>query len=429
MKRSFFPRLNWRQALYCLTAMLMTTLVHAQSSARPEWSQFYTDTMPLLGPSIDGTGRIGGIAADSFRYVYVANQDNSVWRIDPHGDVELFADGFYGSSGLLVLSNGDVLVGECNADRITRLDRSGNKYSFATEGLDCPVGMAKNAKGEVFAINFMAGNVVKIDQSGKVSVFAKHELLDGGNGLTIDRQGNLYAVSLKNTAVAKISPEGKVTKLADLPGNYNAHIAYSSGMLFVTKLWEHVVLGVKPDGSYEVVSGDGVRDSKDGTGVQASLSYPNGIWATGDMLYVNTLDGGMRLGERGTIRVRRIYMPNPRRALLRAASLGGNAELRKAYDMLKSNFSSRESAFIATVNRAAKAFFSQHDHLSAMALHSWLIADHGSNVTALVNAANAQADYGARSKAIALYDRALALKPNHKEAVRRLAGVRALRHD
>ncbi len=67
-----------------------------------------TETMSYDG-QIVGTGRIGGIVMDNYGYLYVANQDEGLWKIYPSGKVKLFAEGFYGSGSGAALGNGDLL--------------------------------------------------------------------------------------------------------------------------------------------------------------------------------------------------------------------------------------------------------------------------------------------------------------------------------
>ncbi len=67
-----------------------------------------TETMSYDG-EIVATGRIGGITMDNYGYIYVANQDEGLWKIYPSGEVKLFAEGFYGSGSGTALRNGDLV--------------------------------------------------------------------------------------------------------------------------------------------------------------------------------------------------------------------------------------------------------------------------------------------------------------------------------
>ncbi len=406
--------------------MLAATASTAQAEKIPEWAGFITDTPPISGVKINGTGRIGGVAADMFGYIYVANQDNTVWRISPTGVSELFAEGFYGSSGIVVLKDGSLLVGECGGDQISHVSRTGKVKPFASDGLDCPVGMTRTSAGDIFAINYLAGNIVKIHQDGSTSPFAKHDKLAGGNGLTSDREGNLYAVSLSNSSVLKISPDGKVTEIVELPGDVNGHIAYRAGMLFVTKLWEHLVIGVQPDGTYEVVSGDGTQGWSDGAGTHSQQSFPNGIWGIGDWLYVNNLKGGMLFGEDGSIHIRRITLPTDRWVFRRAFAAGGLNEMKRAYAYLKANRGFENAAAIQRARSVSQGLFQMGEVEAAFALLDWVAEDYG-EPQAFINLGRAHTAHGSKAAAIANFNRALELDPNNADTKRRLEGVQKFR--
>lgn len=406
--------------------MVLAHPAPAQDSDRPAWAGFNTETLQTSGPKIAGTGRIGGIAVDRFGYIYVANQDNGVWRISPTGVSEKFADGFYGSSGILVLPDGSLLVGECLGHRISHVSRAGAVTPYATEGLRCPVGMTRTPDGKVFAINYMAGNIVEIAGDGSVSEYVAHELLAEGNGLTSDREGNLYAVSLGNGSVVRITPDGTVSELVKLPGGVNGHIAYSGGLLFVTKLWEHLVVGIEPDGTYFPVSGDGTQGWRDGRGQAAQQSFPNGIWAFSDWIYVNNLQGGMVLGEDGTIIVRRITIPTDRHVLTGAFETGGVTEMRAAYEWLKANRGLTGERAIEGGRRMATRLLRMGHVEAGLTLLEWVAADFHT-ADAFIHLGNALSTYGERGAAIASYRRALELDAGNAEATARLAGVEAFR--
>lgn len=406
----------------------MTAKTNAQDATLPAWAGFTTDTLPISGVKINGTGRIGGIAADTFGYIYVANQDNNVWRISPTGVTELFAEGLYGSSGIVILKDGSLLVGECGGDQISHVSRTGKVKPFATEGLDCPVGMTRTPSDDIYAINYLGGDIVKVNPDGSTSVFAKHEKLRGGNGLTSDPDGNLYAVSLSNSSVLKITPEGEVSQIVELPGDVNGHVAYRAGMLFVTKLWEHLVISVGMDGTYDVISGDGTQGWADGPGTDAQQSFPNGIWGLGDWLYVNNLKGGMLFGEDGSIHIRRIFLPTDRQVILRSFAAGGLTEMKQAYDYLQQNRGFSGATAIQRSRSIATRLFQMHEVEAAFALLDWVTADFP-DAQAFANLGSAHTAHGSKAAAIANFNRALELAPDNADIKRRLEGVQKFRLD
>ena len=92
-----------------------------------------TETMSYDG-EIVGTGRIGGIVMDNYGYLYVANQDEGLWKIYPSGEVKLFAEGFYGSGSGTALRDGDLLWSSYGANKIFRIERDGTAHGPLTTG-------------------------------------------------------------------------------------------------------------------------------------------------------------------------------------------------------------------------------------------------------------------------------------------------------
>ena len=117
-----------------LAAALLT--MTAPAPARAQIADFLgPHVIETLPHEIPGTGRIGGVTLDSYGYLYVANQDEGIWKIHPSGDVEHFVDGLYGSGGGTMLPNGELLHAAYNSDRIVRVQRDGTVHAFVDEGL------------------------------------------------------------------------------------------------------------------------------------------------------------------------------------------------------------------------------------------------------------------------------------------------------
>ena len=146
-----------------------------------------TETMSYQG-EIVGTGRIGGIVRDNYGYLYVANQDEGLWKIYPSGEVKLFAEGFYGSGSGAALGNGDLLWSSYGADKIFRIERDGTVHLFASEGLDGPVGIAVTRSGDIYAVNYGTNSISHITPDGVVTEFVRDDRLKRPNGISADHR-------------------------------------------------------------------------------------------------------------------------------------------------------------------------------------------------------------------------------------------------
>ncbi|MCG8436188.1 MAG: hypothetical protein MJA83_19390, partial [Gammaproteobacteria bacterium] len=374
---------------------------------------------------VPGTGAIGGIAVDRFGYVYVANFDLGVWRVAPGGEVEQIGDGFYGSSGNTVLPNGDLLQANWLANSIVRIDRAGNMHPFVSEGLTGPVGLTRAPDGSIYVANYLGNSISKVTPGGEVTEFLKHERLKGPNSIVTDKDGNLYTVGMNDNAVLKISPDAEVEIIATLPGNSNAHLALLNDALYVTKIWDHVVMKVDMDGNYEVIAGDGIKGFRDGDASQ--IAYPNAIAAGRSFLYMNNLNGNMQNGEKADIVIRRIYPPHPYYKFKRVFDDGGIATLRRTYRAARASDAFNAEQITGGAYRLLNYFVQVGEKEAATNLVSWLLQDDENKMRANFEAGNTYALIGSRQQAVTHYKRALEIEPENTEVQLRLQGVEAFR--
>ncbi len=415
---------------FTIAAVAWAVLPAATRATQQHGAPTYeTDTFSTTGETIPGTGRIGGIAVDRFGYVYVANFDLGVWRISPGGEARQLADGLYGSSGNVVAPNGDLLQGNWLANTIVRIDRQGEVHPFVSGGLDGPVGITIAPSGDIFVVNSRGNHVTRISQDGsEVTEFLRHELLQQPNSIVADREGNLFVANLSNTSILKITPDAEVEEIARLPGQGNAHLTFGSdGALYVTKIWDHVVMRVQLDGTYEVVSGNGLEGFQDGPLGESMVAYPNGIVQSGGVLYFNNLDGDMENGEKGTIVVRRLYPPSGRRALLESLHRGGVPAM---LDTLQGLVGQGDDS----MGRAAPGIYAFVRYLvrkaeteAAFALIERMLEGDPDKARAFVNAGNVHALAGSREEAMSYYRRALDADPDNEQAKLRLEAAELFR--
>lgn len=102
-----------------------------------------------------------------------------------------------------------------------------NLYAwFITENLGCRYGadgIAFNSKGELFIGNFGDGEIRRIlmNPDGSIrehAAFAKNpEELVSTDGMIFDDRDNLYIADFRNNAIVKMTPEGKLARLAQSP--------------------------------------------------------------------------------------------------------------------------------------------------------------------------------------------------------------------
>ncbi len=410
----------------CATILLAIRVGDANGQIAEFLGPHITETMSYNG-EIVATGRIGGILMDNYGYLYVANQDEGLWKIYPSGEVKLFAEGFYGSGSGAALRNGDVLWSSFRADKIFRIERDGTVHLFADEGLDGPVGIAVTRRGDIYSVNYRSSYISHITPDGEVTEFVRDDRFDGPNSISADQDGNLYVVNLGNTLVLKVTPDGDISEIAKLPGTANAHVAVVGDVLYVTQIWSHVVLRVEMNGNYEVVAGNGTMGVEDGPTGTSTVRYPNGITVGAGTVYINTLRGDMIAGHPGIIDVRAIHFPTPQNAFLRAFEHGGMSALRAKFDQARNLQEVPIDRLAPEVYRIGTQLRNRGHIEAGMALTEWMFEVDGDQARAHMSRANSHAVHGDKNVAIASYEKVLELNPDNESAKQRLAAVRAYR--
>ncbi|MCI9327751.1 MAG: phage head-tail adapter protein [Lachnospiraceae bacterium] len=98
--------------------------------------------------------------------------------------------------------------------------------TFITENPDCQYGadgIAFDKEGNLYVGNFGDGEVIKIivDEKGdfveQFSYAKDWSQLESTDGMIFDENGNLYIADFCANAIARVSPDGKVTRIAQSP--------------------------------------------------------------------------------------------------------------------------------------------------------------------------------------------------------------------
>jgi len=118
-----------------------------------------------------------------------------------------------------------------SAPRVRDIILPGEGWQLAAQGLHDVRGPTCNARGEVFFVDVVANQVLRLGLDGRVTVF----LTDAGraNSLSFGPAGQLYTVSLQTGKVMCYAPAGKGSLVAEgLRGRYG--LALPEGGLYVT---------------------------------------------------------------------------------------------------------------------------------------------------------------------------------------------------
>lgn len=374
------------------------------------------DTIPLFGA-------VGGVAVDRLGYVYVANFRNEVFRYEPGGEITIFAEGLYGTSGNAIGPRGELYQSSFHGNYISRIERDGGITTVADSGLSGPVGLAIGADGQLYAVNCNANNVVEISPEGSVVVLATGHLFACPNGITRDDRGDLYVVNFGNTKIVRVTRDGNASEFADIPGaGGNAHIAFARDGFYVTKFRAHQLYRLDRDGTSRVIAGTGQKGVTNGPAHAASLSQPNGIAATtsGATLWVNELleGDGVRGGPARSV-LRRVSLVDVAQ-VLRAATDAGQ-DVGEAYRAYREG--RPHDPVLPGAVRVGYELLSARQARTALTIFTLVAEDFPENANAQYQLGEAYRFTNQADRAVRQYRRTLELDPDHALAGTRLASL------
>jgi DNA-binding beta-propeller fold protein YncE len=92
-------------------------------------------------------------------------------------------------------------------NRIIQIDAAGNVSTFASSGLNAPVGLALDTSGNLYVANLGNGTISEFSPTGAPKgTFASG--LNAPWGLAFDASGNLYVANNGNGTISEFSPTG-----------------------------------------------------------------------------------------------------------------------------------------------------------------------------------------------------------------------------
>ena len=165
---------------------------------------------------------------------------------------------------------------------------SGMKYTVFATGLAGPRGLLFSPSGDLFVAEQSGGTIARITPDGGVSRFAKG--LSAPHDLAFDASGYLYVADTGANRVARISPEGSVTTY--IPGlNVPVDLAFHpNGELFVCELYAGTVTAYKSAIKVKVVA--------------SALDKPHGLAFDGTgVTYINEWSGNriLKMDQKGRL--------------------------------------------------------------------------------------------------------------------------------
>ncbi|MBA3606928.1 MAG: hypothetical protein H0W43_00200 [Chthoniobacterales bacterium] len=175
--------------------------------------------------------------------------DSTVSQYDSAGNQLSFTSAFVnGATGVVLDSAGNVYV-STGSNTIEKLAPDGTDLgTFARTGLNLPMALAFDRKGNLYAANFAGNTIEKFSPDGTdLGVFAD---VIQPTGLVFDAAGNLYVANFGNT-VLRFSPTGALLgTFADTGLNNPEGLAFDpAGNLYVANSGTNTIEKFSPAGA------------------------------------------------------------------------------------------------------------------------------------------------------------------------------------
>src|ERR1700730_5098176 len=252
------------------------------------------------------------IGRDGTIYIADAGESNAVRKLTPEGTLTTLAggdDSFNTPSGLAIDNNGNLYVADTGNNRIRKITAKGVVSTVAGTGtagyldgpanaaqFDGPMGVAVDAKGNIYVADTYNDRLRKISLEGQVSTLAgagrpgysdgdaSSALFDTPCAVVVSPDGNLYVADTASNKLRKITTTGQVTTLpVTFPADPNRYFLKPTGLslthdgfLYVTELDRGTVIQIAPDGKACVIAGNGPGYAG-GAGDVARFNQPAGV--------------------------------------------------------------------------------------------------------------------------------------------------------
>jgi sugar lactone lactonase YvrE len=157
-------------------------------------------------------------------------------------------------------------------------------------------GIVIDRQGQVFFVHPVRHRIMKLDASGRLTVFAQGEdgrKLSVPHHLVLDAQDNLYSIGDRDGVLWRVSPDGETTQSYPPPGERGIGFLGSGGNPFIREPLGTIyginsrpdlftqILAIRPDGRLGVLAG-GDYGLADGQGAQAQFgNLHSGCFAFG----------------------------------------------------------------------------------------------------------------------------------------------------
>ena len=174
------------------------------------WRISPTGTKSLVakvGPDV-GAGYVGPYfdPASGTLFVSEHNAGNNVLQISVGGAVSIFATGLPLAADITSDGDGNIYVANSSPGSVFKYSAQGALLGTYISGLDYPDGLVFGSGGELFVGHRGGSEILRVPSGGGSATSIATVALP--LGVTVDREGNIYAAGFSNGILYKVSPSG-----------------------------------------------------------------------------------------------------------------------------------------------------------------------------------------------------------------------------
>jgi uncharacterized protein (TIGR03437 family) len=269
---------------------------------------YSSDGGPAIAASLN-LGASGGVAVDASGNLFIADQTNSrIRKVSPSGIITTVAgSASFGFSG----DGGPATSAELSLPASVAVDASGNLF------------IADLFNNRIRKVSAASGIITTVAGNGDFSFSgdggpATSAALAQPTGVAVDASGNLFIVDFENNRIRKVSANGIISTVAgngtqgfsgdggpatSAELNYSSTVAVdASGNLFIADTYNNRIRKVSASGIISTVAGDGtpsyVFSGDGGPAIAAALNRPAGVAVD--------VSGNLFIADTGYDRVRKV---------------------------------------------------------------------------------------------------------------------------
>lgn len=255
-----------------------------------------------------------GIAVDSRGAVYVsALGAGRIHVIELDGTHTVLEHGFNGPTGLALDAEDNLYVASEVGNAISKITPDGQKSRFVPR-IDNPGGLAFGPDGTLYVTRKDDNGISTVDREGQVKKLINDGEIPRPVGLVVTADGAVYAASIVNGHIYRITPDGTVQDIAAVPGKAVSFMTMAADKLYACAIQDHVVYEITIDGQVRIFAGTGENGNADGDAASAQFNGPHGI-------AYNPFDHALYITTFNTKSLRRINLPTPTAVQSRSWSL------------------------------------------------------------------------------------------------------------